>query len=305
MPYLPDRPVDERASLRALEAGGLPFRAQRRLAELATPGHQVFSSTLTPAESVVARATGLSPISQVMGASVMHVGWSAQSTMTASGYELISLTVAHETARRRALARMLEEAKLLRAHVVVGVKYVERPLEWGEELVEVMVTGTAMRVAGFPDTDAPPLTLLDADELWKLHQAGYWPVAIAMGNCYWFEPHCDCQADGSIFSGPLPMHTNAVRQARALATERFRGFAAHFHAAGVVGVKVRRHAHGHHHDGHSRFHVEILLLGTAVVRRGTAEPPHKPMIVMDLAGVPGRKAQLAERRRKILRRHRP
>jgi uncharacterized protein YbjQ (UPF0145 family) len=30
---------------------------------------------------------------------------------------------------------------------------------------------------------------MTADELWKVHLAGYWPVAIAMGNCFWYARH--------------------------------------------------------------------------------------------------------------------
>jgi uncharacterized protein YbjQ (UPF0145 family) len=284
-PFLPDRPVDEARSTEAVQQGGLPFRAQRRIWEMTQAQRPLVTSTLSPAETLVARMTGLEPVSQVMGSSVYHVGFGNYRSSW-SGGELQNLTVAYEQARSRALSRMQQEAALLRAHAVVDVKFERRGYEWADELVEFTAVGTAVRSKGAPPTDQPALTLLTTGQLWKLHQAGYWPVGIAMGNCFWYEPHADCAGEGSWFSQELPAHTRASTTSRDLAVERFRHFAHHFNAHGVVGVQVLRQARDHEWDGnntsHTAFHIEMVLMGTAVVRRGNAGPPPRPKLVVDL-----------------------
>jgi uncharacterized protein YbjQ (UPF0145 family) len=297
-PFLPDRPVDEARSLRDLQQGGLPQRAQRRIYEHNTAARPVFTSTLTPAETLVARATGLEAVSQVMGSSVFHVGFRGYTTW--GGGELGPLTAAYDQARSRALARMQQEAALLRAHAVVDVKFVGRGYDWAEDLIEFNAVGTAVRVAGFPETAQPALTLMEADELWKLHQAGYWPVAIAMGNCFWYARHADCVSEGSYFSSELPAHSEASQAARDLAVQRFRAFARHFHADGVVGVRVHRHTRDHEwrasENGpeHTAFSIELMLAGTAVVRRGDARPPGRPLRVLDLRDRPSNRSPADE-----------
>jgi uncharacterized protein YbjQ (UPF0145 family) len=169
---------------------------------------------------------------------------------------------------------------------VVDVKFEKRGYEWADELVEFTAVGTAVRLKGQTPTEAPALTLLTTGQLWKLHHAGYWPVAIAMGNCFWYEPHADCAGEGSWYSQELPVHTRAATISRDLAVERFRQHAHHFNAHGVVGVKVLRHARDHEWESnnshHTAFHIEMVLMGTAVVRRGDAAPPPRPKLVVDL-----------------------
>jgi uncharacterized protein YbjQ (UPF0145 family) len=285
-PFLPDRPVDEARSLHDLQQGGLPLRAQRRIHEHHATGRPVFTSTLSPAETFVARTTGVEPVSQVMGSSIFYVGFRGYGGW--SGGELGPLTAAYEHARSRALSRMQQEAALLRAHAVVAVKFAGRGYDWAEDLIEFTAVGTAVRIAGFAETAQPALTLMEADELWKLHHAGYWPVAVAMGNCFYYARHADCISEGSFYSSELPVHTQAAQTARELAVQRFRRFAHHFGADGVVGVRVHRHAHDHEwrasENGpeHTAFSIELMLAGTAVVRRGDAQPPSRPLRILDL-----------------------
>jgi uncharacterized protein YbjQ (UPF0145 family) len=290
---LPDRPVDENQSLAHLAQGGLPLRAQRRIHELVHAPRPVFTSTLSTNEMVIAKATGLTPVSQVMGSSIFHVGFASYTTW--GGGELVSLTAAYDRARSLALSRMEQEARMLGAHLVVDTRFVGRGYDWAEDMIELTAIGTAVRIDGQAPApldgpsggrpasggSSPALTLLSVDELYKLHRAGYWPVGIALGNCFWYVRHADCTSEGSWFSSELPMHTHASQTARNLAVSRFRAFAAHFKADGVVGVQVHRHAHDHEHDGHTHFSVDMMVSGTAVVRRGAAAPPPRPKLVVD------------------------
>jgi uncharacterized protein YbjQ (UPF0145 family) len=106
-----------------------------------------------------------------------------------------------------------------------------------------------------------------------------------MGNCFWYEPHADCAGEGSWYSQELPTHTRAAVSARDLAVGRFRQFAAHFKADGVVGVRAVRRARDHEYNGHTIFHIEMVLMGTAVVRRADAKEPPRPLLVVNVADI--------------------
>src|SRR5882724_9029233 len=93
----------------------LPQLARQRIADLGQ--RKLFTSTLTPSETVVARQTGLTAISQVMGSSIYHVGLGMMG-MGAGGESRI-LQHAYESARSNALARMQQEAALLGANIVL------------------------------------------------------------------------------------------------------------------------------------------------------------------------------------------
>jgi uncharacterized protein YbjQ (UPF0145 family) len=294
-PFLPDRPVDEAESMRSLAQGGLPHRAQRRIWEHNQAAQPIFTSTFSAAEGVVAAATGITPVSQVMGSSVYHVGFSAYSSY--GGGELTTLTAAYEQARSLALGRLQQEATLLRAHAVVDVRFERREYEWGADLLEFQAIGTAVRLANAPVPERAVLTLLSVDELYKLHLAGYTPVAIAMGNCFWYEDHADCAGEGSWYSQELESHTRAARRARDLALERFQNAARHFNAHGVVGTRVHRFGYDREYDmndtSHTAFVLDLVVMGTAVVRHENPTPPPRPLLVVDLKDPDGEDDELS------------
>lgn len=273
---------EDRQSQLAVQQGGIPLRAQRRMAELGAAPNGLFTSTLSPAEGVISKAAGLDVVSQVMGSCTYHVGFSGY-VGTWTGGELAPLTLAHERARLLALSRMEQEAMLLRAHAVIDTRFIARSHAWAEGLIEYTAVGTAVRYRNEPPPQRPALTLLRADEYSKLHKAGYAPLGIAMGNCFWYEPHADCRSDGSWYSCELPMHSRASILSRDLAVNRFRASAQRFQGAtGVLGVRFQRYVHSHEHEGHCRLHVDLMIMGTAVVRKpGTHDPP-RPLLVVDL-----------------------
>ena len=283
-----NNPQDDAQSLEILKRGGIPLRAQRRIHELNHGQRPIFTSTFTPSEGVIAKQTGVTPISQVMGSSIYHVGLGLMGYGT--GGEAQMLTHAYEHARSLALSRMQQEAAMLGAHLVMDVKFHGRGFEWSSDLIEFNAVGTAVRVAGIAPPPQPVLTLLEPDELLKLHHAGYWPVGIAIGNSFWYEPHADCYGEGSWYSQELPAHTRASQGARHYAVERFRAFAHHLGAQGVVGVRVHRHGQDREYEvndqRHVSFRLDLVVMGTAVVRRGQAEPPPRPDLVVDLRDLP-------------------
>lgn len=278
--------ADDAQSLEILKRGGIPLRAQRRIHELTHGPRPIFTSTLTPSETVVARQTGLTAISQVMGTSIYHVGMG----LVAVGGEAVTIQNAYEHARSLALSRMQQEAALLGAHLVLDVKFHHRGFEWAGDLIEWCAIGTAVRMDGVPPPQQPILTLLEPDELWKLHHAGYWPTGIAVGSSFWFEPHADCLGEGACWSQELPAHTRAAQGARHNATERFRASAHHLGGHGVVGVRVTRTARDREYESggqHIAFHLNLVIMGTSVVRRADAPAaPSRPNLVVDLRDLP-------------------
>jgi uncharacterized protein YbjQ (UPF0145 family) len=277
----------------SFEDGGLPDRARERLQEAAGDGPGFFTTTFSVAEMAVARLAGYEPIGQVMGSSVYHVGWGG--LLAADVGELTTVTHARWDASTRALGRMAEEARLLGAHAVVGVRLGMRGYEWAGELSEFTAVGTAVRVNG-PVPERPALSNLSVQELYKLELAGLWPIDVVMGNSAWRDMHADCRADGRWLNMELPLHTACIDNARSAAQERFKKAIVRANAHGVVAVTVERRFHESeweaNNSSHTEFKAEVVLLGTAVARLREPRLP-RPRLVLDLAG--GKRVDLGAR----------
>ena len=160
------------ASLGSLEAGGLPLAAQERLANLSAGGG-AFTSDLSTAEFLLLRQAGFRPLAQVMGSCFYRIGWQympgerapgsyvPEGQMTPTGaYEYDSLgrrvysgasfgqvfeldveTQAWQEARRLALGRLGQEATLVGADAVVGVKLRRGSYDWGRNMIEFNLVG--------------------------------------------------------------------------------------------------------------------------------------------------------------------
>ena len=223
------------ASERSVAQGGLPLNAIDRLREQKgrqnTPGH-IFTSDLSVNELCLVHEAGYEPLGQVMGSSVYHIGWQWMPYSSWSSGELTVLTQAFYEARHLALGRLYQEAALLGATGVVGVRLEKREYEWGSSLLEFAAIGTAIR-----ETDAPPpaegtakpfLSDLSGEEFWMLRQTGFRPVGVAVGNCTYYQvPSWNTQnvTNGGWLGGAwtnqeLPDYTQALYNARSLAMSR-------------------------------------------------------------------------------------
>ena len=164
-----------------------------------------FSSALNVGEMLLARGSGYRVLGQVMGASVWKFG-GQRAQMNWSGgnrpsrglrAELKVFSQNIDGARHLAVTRLREEARLLGAQGVIGVrlyagktetaglkpqsfKLQDSPLcyEW-----KVILTGTAVSGSNFNGEKMPFTSHLSGEETWKLERAGYAPCAIVMGNC--------------------------------------------------------------------------------------------------------------------------
>ncbi len=235
------------ASRQAIEAGGLPLKARKRLQEEVAAGHPLFSSDLSTKEFSLTRSLGYQPLSQVMGSSIYQVGWQYQRNYVYNTRfsELNVLTQAHQHAAQLALSRLDQEASLLKAHGVIGVRLNARGYEWGQNLIEYTAIGTAIRLPNVPLPSHPFLSDLSGQEFWTLIQAGYYPVGIAFGYCSYYVQLGSNYTNqlkswyrGGTFNQEITPFSQGIYDSRHLAEQRVVEMAKRFNAFGVVGMHI-------------------------------------------------------------------
>jgi len=168
--------IDINVSLQHVAQGGIPLRAQERLAEEAGPNKRLFTSDLSVSEFLLARDAKCDPISQVMGSSIFHVGQIAD--YKGETGEITTISDAHREARRRAISRLYQEAAYVRADAVIGARLRERMITMGAqgkggddggEILEFTVVGTAVRAPWITHAPGQPIvTDLSGQDLWAL-----------------------------------------------------------------------------------------------------------------------------------------
>jgi uncharacterized protein YbjQ (UPF0145 family) len=182
------------ASAALIEQGHIPLVASERLerfthatTDLAGPA-TVFSSDLEVSEWSALARLGLTPITQVMGSSIYHVGW--QPTYYNIPTEVRVLSDAYNECRRLALGRLLEEAQTCHADAVVGVKIDQGAHDWAPGAIEFIALGTAVRL---PErmregTGRTVLSDLSGQEFTQCCEAGTRPVGIAAHTSVHYVP---------------------------------------------------------------------------------------------------------------------
>lgn len=274
---------DEQDGERArIEAGGIPTAAEARLRELAGDG-RLFTSGLSVNE--FALLGSLQPLGQVMGASVVRTGrqylpalspgvtsvgqWfgptvsaravqariSEPSLPQVRNYlwhnevvcELDVLSDAWNLARRRALDRLAEEARLLEAHAVVGVRLHRGDHDLGRGTVEYMVTGTAVRIPEADPPGWPILTDVTAQDYWRLHHRGHEPVGLLATTAVVFASPPRAvrlrRARTTRRNQELQELTQAFQAARDTVRARLYGQVSDAHGTGAVGVELSHAVH--------------------------------------------------------------
>jgi uncharacterized protein YbjQ (UPF0145 family) len=185
---------------------GVPQVAEERLRSGS------FSSGLTVPDFAACLQMGLQPAGLVQGFCVMQQAWygtynsyyqvpqggyssrwpcphgmgmgmvSSDHRPWGQNYEQALVEQVWSTGFGSAYERMLDEARELDAHGVIGVVDRVAPLAEGGAL-EFHITGTAVRVEGAAATAARPwATYLAGQRLAKLVEAGLMPVAVAAAN---------------------------------------------------------------------------------------------------------------------------
>jgi len=248
-----------------------PQAAETRLAHTAgaQPGG-VFTSDLSVSEYVLLGEAGFEPLGFVVGSSIYHVG--LQMGRWSQNQELQILSQAMYNARELAMSRMEAEADHLGADGIVGVELRMQMYAWGQDVLEFVATGTAVKAEGGTGAhrtpDGRPFTSdLSAQDFFRLLAAGAVPVAFVLGTCVYHIAHQSAmQALRQAGQNQeMIQFTQGVYDARELALSRMQAEAAQAQAGGIVGVNVAvsNHVWGEHAT-------EFLATGTAI-RRLAAE----------------------------------
>ena len=297
------------ASRQELERGGLPLKAQRRLREEIEAGRPLFTSDLSVNEFLLAREPGYRPLSQVMGSSIYQIGWQYTRgyTWNTQSMEMQTLSQAHQQAALLALGRLEQEAKLLGAHGVIGVRFTRRRYEWGSNLLEYTAIGTAITLPQTPLPAHPFLSDLSGQEFWTLLQAGYYPSGVVTGYCSYYVAlgsNLTQQIQGWWTGGAnqeIQPFTQGLYTARHLAMERATAMARKQQALGVVGMHIEndRTVNEYETENPARKYMDLYIhfavLGTSIiaVKKDHVIPTPRPTLTFtDLR--PGRFGQNQE-----------
>jgi uncharacterized protein YbjQ (UPF0145 family) len=267
MPLFSNRPA---ADTSAWE----PQAADTRLAQTAGANPAgVFTSDLSVSEYVLLGEAGFEPLGFVVGSSIYHVG--LQVGRWSQNQELQVLTQAMYSARELAMARMRAEADHLGADGIVGVQLRMQMYVWGQEVLEFVATGTAVRAlsgSGSAGAHRAPdgrafTSDLSAQDFFRLLAAGAVPVAFVLGTCVYHIAHQSVMQSlrQAGQNQEMVQFTQGIYEARELALMRMQAESAQAQASGIVGVNVAvsNHVWGAHAT-------EFLATGTAI-RRLSAE----------------------------------
>jgi len=262
-----------------LARGGLPLGAELRLNDLRQNG-KFFTSNLTINELALAATENIRPLGQVMGSTIYHVGW--QYTPLYQSTELVALSHAQYHARLLAVSRLQQEARLLGAHGVIGVRLERQAYSWGENLLEFAARGTAVALPNMPVPEHPFVCALSGQEFYALRRGGFFPVGFAFGTCTYYHvadysnqwvTQGGLFGVGSLQNQELTDYTQAVYHARHAAMIQMSNEAARVSAEGVVGVTIEKSIQTYEVEINKQprrdLIVEFTALGTAVVASGT------------------------------------
>src|SRR5579859_3573857 len=266
-----------------------PQAADSRLAHTAGADPSgVFTSDLSVSEYVLLGEAGFEPLGFVVGSSIYHIG--LQVGRWSQNQELQILTQAMYNARELAMARMRAEADHLGADGIVGVQLRMQMYVWGQEVLEFVATGTAVRALGndTPGVHRAPdgrafTSDLSAQDFFRLLAAGAVPVAFVLGTCVYHIAHQSAMQSlrQAGQNQEMVIFTQGIYEARELALSRMQAEATQAKASGIVGVSVAvsNHVWGEHAT-------EFLATGTAIRRLGDehrlAETSPKPTFTLGL-----------------------
>jgi len=277
-------------SIQALSAGGLPARAQERIAQIqqtitSGAGVPLYSSDLSVAELALTHQLGYRPTGLVAGSCIYHIGWTG---WTYTG-ELDTQTQAMSSAVGLAIGRLRQEVHGMGALGVVGVRLEIRRPEWAPHYIEAVALGTAITAGGKPSASEPFVCGLSAQEYFKLLSAGSRPAGLAFGNSayYIYTNWGSSWQRSSWYNQEVEAYSNAVRDAQRYAFGRMHAQAHTVRAHGIVGVHLEHSLREIEVESGNDTHrtdyvIEYLSWGTAVVQAPADVHLPRPTMVLDL-----------------------
>ncbi len=287
----------------------LPEAAERRLEEIERRGGS-WGSGLSVAELASVKRAGFEPLGLVMGSSIYQLmpmyslrypgpfyntvrGFS-KTYPCPHGYglgfggghvggfnwEQTYYEQGVEEAYQLAHGRLIEEARSLGAHGVIGARVTFRHLSSYEgqaagRVVEFTVVGTAVHCPGVPPLETPFTSHLSGQGLTKLISAGLVPASLVL-SVGAVQVLAGCQvsfANQSFANVELTQYSEAIDQSREVASRRLEASSGHT-GEGVIGVDLNLAG--------GRELTEMILLGTSVRRFSDSPLPAEPLAIMKL-----------------------
>jgi uncharacterized protein YbjQ (UPF0145 family) len=255
--------------------GGVPLDAVSRLRRMrGEGGAPLFTSDLSVSEFVLLEQIGWRPVGLVLGSSIYHVG--IQYGNYYQNQELSYLTAAMYEARELAMSRMEEEADVLGADGIVGVRLEVGGYTWAENALEFTAIGTAVKApnGSWRTRDDKPFTSdFSVQDFYKLvTSTGYVPRELVLGNCVYHIAHQGFMQQMRTLGNNIELnnYTEAIYDARELAMGRMQAEAESHGADGIVGMQIVEKTHIW-----NPHVIEFMAIGTSVEKRG--EPKTVPL----------------------------
>lgn len=273
--------------LERIEQGGIPLGAEQRLKRVAAASSPFFTSDLSANEYAIAQASGLTPIAQVMGSSVVQHGWRNYGWAGYGGgiSEMPSFAAPWNLARGLAFDRLRQEAQFAGADAVIGIELITKGLLGEAGNVEYVVFGTAVRetTLAHREGSAPRMCALSGQDVDKLRRIGAETLGV-LGHtsvvCVALSPWANRMMGTWWGNQEMTEVTEGVYAARHLAIDEVRRQAVEAGANDMV-ISTLAHDIDHHEyesGGYQQhfFIVSMHVLGTAI-RLGAHEPHPAPL----------------------------
>jgi uncharacterized protein YbjQ (UPF0145 family) len=295
-----EQPAAAEVDLERIRGGGIPLGAEQRLRRVGESDTPLFTSDLSAKEYALAQASGLQPVAQVMGSSVVKHGYQNYGWANYNYGGITELTAFSDPwnlSRGRAFGRLGQEAELAGADAVIGIELTTNGVADSRSDVEYVVFGTAVRetTLAAASRSAPRLCSLSGQDVDKLRRIGA-EIRGLLGHTTVVCVTLSWQAGQAMrmWSGnqELIEITQGVYEARRLVMAEISRQAREVQANDVV-ISTLGHDINHveyEQGGMGTRHVFIItmhVLGTAIAL-GAHEPHpaplHGPTLSIDLRG---------------------
>jgi uncharacterized protein YbjQ (UPF0145 family) len=273
--------------LERIQRGGIPLGAEQRLKAIAAASSPVFSSDLSAKEYAIAQGSGLMPLAQIMGSSVVQHGWQNYGWSSYGGgiREMPSFATPWNLSRERSFDRLRQEAQFAGADAVIGIEMTAKGFLGDPGNVEYVVFGTAVRETTLPTRgrSGPRMCALSGQDVDKLRRIGAETLGV-IGHTSVVMVALSMQANQMMSSWwgnqELTELSEGVYAARRLAMNEVRRQASELGANDMV-ISTLTHDIAHHEyesPGYRQhfFIVSMHVLGTAI-RLGAHEPHPAPL----------------------------
>jgi uncharacterized protein YbjQ (UPF0145 family) len=273
--------------LERIRRGGIPLGAEQRLKGVAAASSPVFSSDLSVNEYAIAQASGLTPIAQIMGSSVVQHGWQNYGWSSYGGgiQEMPTFAMPWNLSRGRAFDRLRQEAQFAGADAVIGIEMTADSFLGEPGNIELVVFGTAVRETTLVGRggSGPRMCALSGQDVDKLRRIGAETLGV-IGHtsvvCVALSARANQMMSSWWGNQELTEVTQGVYAARQLAMDEVRDQASKAGANDMV-ISMLEHTIDHHEvEGYGYrqhfFIVSMHVLGTAI-RLGAHEPHPTPL----------------------------